>query len=237
MNNDTMQKMLEIIAEELGNPDWRSLPVPILRTIDRIAALPELQPPGREERVEQVRVILQDSWGGGINKDLAERIVATEPRAMSRKEMVEVAAESFDKPGFRSVAECIRQNNRSTQQSFGALGVVDALVGKIPASGESSIGERSWKAYLAGDSQPLQEVIDDLKEAVVWKEKYERQAAHARRLEGVVRKRNEKIARLTAEIGGVKDGVRVATAERSDRLDKVIAVVNKWLDEGEQAIE
>ncbi len=184
MSDELKQKMREIAAEELDKDEVTDIvdairrndsksswvAAAVLRAIDRIAALHELQPPkGRAERVKEVTKVIceyffQHSPAGGtietspnvgdgiiptgmahylISVDyrceqLAEQIVATEPGAMSRDEMVEAVAKLFEKQGHLENAAAVRQQDgRNLFYADGALNAIDALAGQTTANNEA----------------------------------------------------------------------------------------------------
>ncbi len=143
--DERKQQMREIMAEELRGPGWTwaadlieansrredgsLLSSTILRALDRIAALPPKPLEGRKERVEEVKkIILASVWFTscswvytGEAKVFAEQIVATEPRAMSRDEMVAVV---------------VKKDYYCEDYLNGIDIAIDAFAGKIPASGK-----------------------------------------------------------------------------------------------------
>ena len=175
--------------EEMKPSEWKPIPTePETVRKWREAHEPKPEPPkGREERVEEIRKMLCDAAGKSPRgvfyyQGMAEQIVATEPQAMSRDEIVEVVADRFARDEWaEDFVASVREGSADDMTGSGVLTAIDALVGKIPASNESSMEERSWKAYQTGDSVPLQEVIDDLKEAVRFSVEREVQAAGRRK--------------------------------------------------------
>ena len=132
--------------------------------IDRIVALPPEPPPkGREERVAEVEAIIERHVVRSVSHIIAERIVATEPKVMSREEMLAVVMDNY-----------VERERPIGLIVPGIHIAIDALVGKIPASD---------KRPEDGDCQ-----------------------------------------QPTASC------LQPAASERPDRLSKVIAAVNKWLD-------
>ncbi len=232
MSDELKKKMREIFAEEWhnigdagtafsgGTTAYSSAyTVAAIRAIDRIAALPP-EPPtdccdcdkvkGEKGRVEEVRdIIINDTICGRSHcTKIAKQIVATEPRAMSRKEIVEVVACYLKSRSAHGIACDIRQTplhnapwagqpERLECWVRGIHYAIDALAGKTSAS-------------------------DDEVEA--WKKKYERQVEHSKRLETAC---GEKTAKIR-ELEQVNTKLKWNTpAERPDRLDRIVKKLNK----------
>ena len=165
----------------------------INRALDRFAALPLESSKGRKERVDVVAKILDSHlWPGSVRKQ-AERIVATEPRAMSREEMVEVVATFVRGQEKWTDAKMIEEGNRMSYHSAGPLDAIDALAGKIPASNE----------------------------AEAWQKKHACLLEHTKRVEAACGEKTTKIRDLEQEVTKLKWHTPAEGPDRLDRLDRI----------------
>ena len=163
LDKDEVTDIVDAIRRNDSKPSW--VAAAILRAIDRIAALPPEPLTGKEERVKEVEQMIIDylqpgrRWLNGcivieyvvdadilnnsVKDTLAEQIVATEPQAMSREEMVELMAKEIEIHPENAAA--IRQGNRRCWFADGVLTTIDALAGKIPANNNEV---EAWKGHL-----------------------------------------------------------------------------------------
>ncbi len=196
MNDERKQEMREILEA-------------MLCAIDRIAAL-EPKPPleGREERVEEIRKMLCDAAeksprGVFYYRGMAEQIVATEPRAMSREEMVGVAAARLRKKDLTRTASDLEAQYMS-HPTHCILIAIDAFAGKTSAS-DNEVEE--------------------------WKEKYRRSVEHRRRLEATCAKKSGKINDLEQEVTKLKWHTPAETPDRLDRICRLLRKIPTGLNE------
>ncbi len=166
--------------------------------------------------------------GGTVTQFIAECIVATEPRAMSREEVVEVVAKDFVAKGWDSCADDLRKNDceeRKTAVGEGAVRAIDALAGQIPASNEAEEKKHERHASHLIKSLRFRNGIiaeQDI-EIEAWKKKYERQVEHSHNLEETLGKKTAKIGDLEQEVVKLKCHA-FTPAKGPDRLDKPIAL-------------
>ncbi len=176
-------------------------------------------PKEKEERVEEIRKMLCDAAGKSPRgvfyyQGMAEQIVATEPKAMSREEMVEVVAKLTEEERvFPENAAAIRQGNRSCWFADGVLTAIDALAGKIPASNNEV-------EALKGHVKREQEHSANMAKVAV------KQLAKIEEFRQLAQDRYGEIMDLKAEIVRLKH----TPAEGPDRLDRICNLLWKIPD-------
>ena len=182
MSDDLKQKAKAIIAEEAASigpvgGTWVSSTevfAAFNRSINRLNQLLEPEPPkGREERVKQVELFvagyMRDSALSYCTQ-LAEQIVATEPKPMSREKMVKVVTAFARQEKLTSLANDLETGCLGTL-ACGALTAIDALAGKTPATDEKPKAKplliTSRKGNQAMSSEETNEVVETVEAAEV----------------------------------------------------------------------